>query len=411
MDGFYSAIGKRGRRENEVPENNDGNKRSNFDTGRDRALPGTNSTLYRILCPANVVGSVIGKAGIDDCVIVIFSSPLGNDKENKCSQNENENENKVEVEPVCAAHDALRRVHSVIVQQSSSGRDNDADDKKGQHNALLPSANSQIGVLIRKGGDNIRKLRSECGAQIQIRSKDELPGCAFSFGEVVVISGDVTVVKKALYAVSTFLYKHPPKEQIRWSDNLSATNTTSLLPSGPPILGTYASSYVPALRGYGSEAQSSWPLSYNPTLLAIAPKYGKSTAEKSGEEFRIPIVCPNDKIGGVIGKGGNIIKSMRKDTGASIKVEEADSDSDKCVIIVSSTELANDGVSPTLEALLQLQGKAAGRTSDKDEGGICTRLLVPSKHIRCLLGKGCNIVSEMRKHTGANIRIFRKEER
>eukprot|EP00253_Pinus_taeda_P034365 PITA_34365 len=406
MDGFYSTIGKRGRRENEVPENNDGNKRRNFDTGRDRALPGADSTLYRILCPANVVGSVIGKAGVDGCVIVIFSSPLGNDKENKCSHNENENENEVEVEvePMCAAHDALLRVHSVIVQQSSFGRDDDADDKKGQHNASLPSANSQIG------------------------------GCAFSFGEVVVISGDVTAVKKALYVVSAFLYKHPPKEQIRWSDNLSATNTTSLLPSsapalfttpnyvpqrdsmfthhgsGPPILGTYASSYVPTLGGYGSEARSSWPLSYNPALPAIAPKYGKFAAEKSGEEFRIPIVCPNDKIGGVISKGGNIIKSMRKDTRASIKVEEADSNSNKRVIVVSSTELANDGVSPTLGALLQLQGKAVGRTSDKDEGGICTRLLVPSKHIGCLLGKSGNIVSEMRKHTGANIHIFRKEE-
>eukprot|EP00253_Pinus_taeda_P020561 PITA_20561 len=408
MDGFYSAIGKRARRENEVPENNDsGNKRRNSGTGRERTLPGADSTVYRILRPVNVVGSVIGKAGkviksvsretrskikvidavpgVDDRVIVIFSSPSGNDKEKDC------NENEVEVEPVCPAQDALLRVHSVIVQQSSS-----------------------------------------------IRPKDELPACAFSFGEVVVISGDATAVKKALYAVSAFLYKHPPKEQIPWTDILSATNPTSLLPSGVPALftppnyvpqrdslfahhssgaprvnGTYASGHLPALGGYGSEARSSiWPLTYNPAL-PIAPKSWNSAVEKCPEEFLIRIVCPNDKIGGVIGKGGNIIKSMRKDTGASIKVEDAQSDSEERVIVVSSTELANDGVSPTLEAVLQLQGKTSGSTSDNDndEGGICTRLLVPSKHIGCPLGKGGNIISDMRKHTGANIRIFRKEDR
>eukprot|EP00253_Pinus_taeda_P026422 PITA_26422 len=386
MDGFYSAIGKRARRENEVPENNDsGNKRRNSGTGRERTLPGADSTVYRILCPVNVVGRVIGNAGkviksvsretrskikvidavpgVDDRVIVIFSSPSGNDKEKDC------NENEVEVEPVCPAQDALLRVHSVIVQQSSSARDNDADDKKT--------------------------------TQCSIRPKDELPACAFSFGEVIVISGDATAVKKALYAVSAFLYKHPPKEQIPWTDILSATNPTSLLPSGVPALftppnyvpqrdslfahhssgaprvnGTYASGHLPALGGYGSEARSSiWPLTYNPAL-PIAPKSGNSAVEKSPEEFRIRIVCPNDKIGGVI-------------------------------------ELANDGVSPTLEAVLQLQGKTSGSTSDNDndEGGICTRLLIPSKHIGCLLGKGGNIISDMRKHTEANIRIFRKEER
>jgi len=454
MDGFYSAIGKRARRENEVPENNDSrNKRRNSGTGRERTLPGADSTVYRILCPANVVGSVIGKAGkviksvsletrskikvidavpgVDDRVIVIFSSPSGNDKEKDC------NESEVEVEPVlCPAQDALLRVHSVIAQQSSSARDNDDDDKKRQHNARLLAASSQIGGLIGKGGNNIQKLRSESGAQIQIRPKDELPGCAFSFGEVVVISGDATAIKKALYAVSAFLYKHPPKEQIPWTDILSATNPNSLLPSivptlftppnyvpqrdslfarhssgAPRVNGTYASGHLPALGGYGSEARSSiWPLTDNPAL-PIAPKSGNSAADKSPEEFCIRIVCPNDKIGGVIGKGGNIIKSMRKDTGASIKVEDAQSDSDERVIVVSSTELASAGVSPTLEAVLQLQAKTSGSTSDKDEGGICTRLLVPSKHIGCLLGKGGNIVSEMRKHTGANIRIFRKEER
>jgi len=46
-------------------------------------------------------------------------------------------------------------VHSVIAQESSvKDKDNDAD-KKGQQNARLLVANSQIGRLIGKGRNNI----------------------------------------------------------------------------------------------------------------------------------------------------------------------------------------------------------------------------------------------------------------
>jgi transcription antitermination factor NusA-like protein len=439
MDGLHSAAGKRTRNENEFAENNDRNKRRNSGSGREQALPGADSTVYRILCPGNVVGSVIGKGGkviksliqetrseikvadavpsVDERVIVVFSSPSSKGKE-KDGEDGNDNE------PVCPAQDALLRVHSVILQESS-GRDNDAD-KRRQQNARLLVANSQIGSLIGKGGNNIQNLRSESGAQIQIPRKDKLPGCAFSFDELVLISGDETAVKKALYAVSAFLYKHPPKEQIPWVNILPATNRRSLVPSGvpafppanylpqgdslfahhnlrAPILG-YASQ-LSGLGGYESETGSARPLS-NPAL-SIFSKFGNSAVKKSPEEFSIRVLCPNDKIGGVIGKGGNTIKTMRKDTGASIKVEDAQTESDERVIVVCATELADDRVSPTLEAVLQLQGKSSG-TSDK-YGAISTRFLVPSKHIGCLLGKGGNIISEMRRQTRANIRIFGKD--
>lgn len=439
MDGSYSATGKRARTENQSAENNDRNKRRSSGSGREQVMPGPDSTVYRILCPGNVIGSVIGKGGkvikslrqethsqirvanavpgVDERMIVIFSST---------SSKEKEDEDVKENEPVCPAQDALLRVHSVIVQESA-GKDNDAD-KKRQQNARLLVANSQIGSLIGKGGNNIQKLRSDSGAQIQIPRKDELPGCALSIDELVQISGDATAVKKALYTVSAFLYKHQPKEQIPWSDILPATNQSSVVPSvlpafppanylpqgdslfayhnlGAPILGY--SSHLPGLGGYGSEAGSAWPLS-NPAPPVFS-KIGNSAVKKTSEEFSIRVLCPNDKIGGVIGKGGNVIKALRKDTGANLKVEDAQTDSDERVIVVSATELADDRVSPTLEAVVQLQGKTSG-TTDK-EGAISTRFLVPSKQIGCLLGKGGNIISEMRKQTRANIRIFRKDER
>lgn len=45
-----------------------------------------------------------------------------------------------------------------------------------------------------------------------------------------------------------------------------------------------------------------------------------------------------------------------------------------------------------------------------DKGLVSARLLVPAQQIGCLLGKGGSIIAEMRRITGANIKIFVKEQ-
>jgi hypothetical protein len=73
----------------------------------------------------------------------------------------------------------------------------------------------------------------------------------------------------------------------------------------------------------------------------------------------------------------------------------------------SLLQFADDQVSPTIEALLQLQGRTTARS--ENEGHITTRLLVPSNQIGCLIGKAGSIISEMRKTSRADIRILSKE--
>lgn len=46
----------------------------------------------------------------------------------------------------------------------------------------------------------------------------------------------------------------------------------------------------------------------------------------------------------------------------------------------------------------------------KKESNVIARLAVSSNHVGCLLGKGGAIVSEMRKATGASIRIIDKDQ-
>ncbi|KAH9315612.1 hypothetical protein KI387_024239, partial [Taxus chinensis] len=129
----------------------------------------------------------------------------------------------------------------------------------------------------------------------------------------------------------------------------------------------------------------------------------------SGEELVFRVLCPNKKIGGIIGKGGTIIKKLREEIGVKIKVTDSVPGSDDRIIIISSNEAPDDNVSPAQEALLHIQSQIVDLGPDKD-GVITTRLLVPANQVGSLIGKGGSIISEMRRATGANIRILPRKD-
>lgn len=68
------------------------------------------------------------------------------------------------------------------------------------------------------------------------------------------------------------------------------------------------------------------------------------------------------------------------------------------LILVQSPQ---DLKSMAVEAVLMLQGKI----NDEDDDIVTMRLLIPSKVIGCIIGKGGSIVNEIRKRTKADIRI------
>lgn len=175
------------------------------------------------------------------------------------------------------------------------------------------------------------------------------------------------------------------------------------------------------------------------------------------------ILCPAPKIGSVIGKGGSIIKNLRQESGAKIKIADAIPGVDERVIIISSTDRGSDrgrgkdggtrdsrsgdkgrdarsrerdgvkiekdrdsshGDSEKLtsaqEALFKVHARiiadieisgADGSDQDEEPGQqVVTRLLVPNNQIGCLLGKGGKIIEQMRQSTGAQIRVLPKDQ-
>lgn len=140
------------------------------------------------------------------------------------------------------------------------------------------------------------------------------------------------------------------------------------------------------------------------------------------------ILCHDMKAGGVIGKSGSIIKSIRQHTGAWINVHEPVAGDEERIIEISDTRRRDpDGrmpsFSPAQEALLLIHDRILesdpGFVEEEDEYGggrggggskrVSSRLIVSKMHVGCLLGKGGKIIEQMRIETKTQIRILPRD--
>ncbi|XP_078434373.1 KH domain-containing protein HEN4-like [Wolffia australiana] len=350
-------------------------------------------TAFRVLCPADKTGGVIGKGGAivrqfreetgaririedsvhrsDDRVILI----VGDGQPRK----RNGGGEEADLSPV---QRALIRVFERIlrVEEEKVGEGEDREIQ-GLVVCRLLAPSSQVGCVLGKGGKIVEKIRQESGAQIRVLSVEQVPACAAPGDELIHISGSFSSVKRAVMAVSGCL-----------QDN-SRTDNSSYLAGKP--MGSVVSGSVMESFPHRSFSGGHHPSDY----------HSRKFVE---EDILFRMLCTNDKVGSIIGKGGSIVRALQSDTGASIKIVDAIPDSEERVIAISARESSELRHSPAQEAVLRVYARLAEAGAEKGPAA-SARLLVPSQQIGCLMGKGGNIISEMRRATGANIRIFLKE--
>ncbi|KAK6913278.1 K Homology domain, type 1 [Dillenia turbinata] len=407
MAGQRNSYGKRSHSQSDYGDN-EGSKRRNSSDDKDQFTIGSDDTVYRYLCPAKRIGSIIGKGGeivkqlrvdtkakirigetvpgCEERVVTIYSS---SDETNSFDDSDSY---------ICPAQDALFRVHDRVVAEEMSA-DEDSEGPQVTIRLLVPS--DQIGCVIGKGGQIVQNIRSETGAQVRILKNENLPSCALSSDELLQISGSASVVRKALYEVASRLHDNPSRSQ-----HLLATAVPSVYQAGGSLVGPGGGAPImglaPLVAPYGGyKAESGeWP----------RPFYSVPRDEASSKDFSLKIVCPVSCVGGVIGKGGAIIKQIRQDSGAGIKVDSSAVEGDDCLITISTKEVFEDTFSPTIDAAVRLQPRCSEK-AERDSGitSFTTRLLVPTSRIGCLIGKGGAIITELRRVTQANIRILSKE--
>ncbi|KAL4581781.1 hypothetical protein LXL04_006309 [Taraxacum kok-saghyz] len=409
-----SSHGKRSHSQSDYSDHGRSSKRRNNSDDRGQNSIGSDDTVYRYLCPSKRIGSIMGRggdiikqlrseskskirigetvSGCDERVVTIHST---SDETNDFDDNDDR---------VCPAMDALFKVYDRVVADDLADDQDPEETPQVTVRLLVPS--DQIGCVIGKGGQIVQNIRTDTGAQVRIVKDNHLPACALSSDELVQISGEASVVRKALFQISTRLHDNPSRSQ----HLLSSSSTPNLYPSGgggggslmgapggPPIMGL--TPLVGPYGGYKNEG-GDWPRGFYP-----GPR-----EDSSPREFHLRLICPTANIGGVIGKGGGVINQIRQETGAGVKVDSSATEADDCIISISAKEVFEDTFSPAIEAALRLQPRCSERV-ERDSGLISftTRLLVPTSRIGCLIGKGGAIISEIRRITKANIRILSKE--
>ncbi|KAL6562508.1 hypothetical protein OROGR_003515 [Orobanche gracilis] len=131
-------------------------------------------------------------------------------------------------------------------------------------------------------------------------------------------------------------------------------------------------------------------------------------------------LCPLRKIGSIIGIGGDIAKQLRAQTHAKIRISETIPGCDERVITIYSlseetNSYGNEHVCPAQDALFRVHSKVVAEDSSvkgsscEESMQVTVRLLVPSDQIGCVIGKGGQIIQNIRNETLAQIRILGSE--
>mmetsp|Transcript_18166 Transcript_18166/g.51236 ORF Transcript_18166/g.51236 Transcript_18166/m.51236 type:complete len:316 (+) Transcript_18166:289-1236(+) len=130
-------------------------------------------------------------------------------------------------------------------------------------------------------------------------------------------------------------------------------------------------------------------------------------SEMMGEEPVVPrvhlnMVVHQSLVGSIIGKGGEIINSIREKSGAKVIISEAPNGSDERDVLVKGSE---ESVRMAVELIMQ-------RMEDENAGdfSVSMKVLVPNELAGALIGTGGENIQRMRKTYDCKIEIFEKRQ-
>lgn len=119
------------------------------------------------------------------------------------------------------------------------------------------------------------------------------------------------------------------------------------------------------------------------------------------------MIMNGKEVGSIIGKGGEIINSIREDSTAKIHITDG-SVPERVVTVTGSTDSIFKAYTLMCKKLEDEEGgRSSGRDSrsSSDRGGLTLRLVVPASQCGSLIGKGGAKIKEIREVTGASIQV------
>ncbi|KAH1234407.1 KH domain-containing protein HEN4 [Glycine max] len=389
--------------------NRSNNKRPVF-----KVLPG--QIAFRLVCHASIVGGLIGSSGS-------IVSQLRRETACKihCEDSLSSAEDRVilvigsvsprkglqlgdggEVE-VSSAQEAIVRVFERVWGLEAEKGVNSNRAVNSEVFSKLLAHTSQIGAVVGKGGKNITAIRNSTGAKIRVCPP---PQCATKDEELVLITGGILAVKKALISVSHCLQDCPPLCKVPVSSSIPTVSSFDRSSSDPNAeLFPRLNSLLTSMEGLSI---------YERTTNS---NESSNRDSKGGEhEVVFRLLCSNNVAGSVIGKRGAIVRALESKTGASIIFAAPLSEHAERIVTISAIESLESCNSPAQDAVILVFariiedhiGKGFLQVSSM-ESPVTARLLVATSTVNSWSGNEGQVILELREVTGADIQILHGE--
>ncbi|KAK1286133.1 hypothetical protein QJS10_CPB20g01358 [Acorus calamus] len=163
-----------------------------------------------------------------------------------------------------------------------------------------------------------------------------------------------------------------------------------------------------------SEAPSDTEKEEEETAVAAHVTEKKWPGWPGDNVFRL--IVPVLKVGGIIGRKGELIKKLCEETRARVRILESGIRTSDRVVLISGKEELEAERSPAMEAVLRVFKRVNGINESVDEaalsGAACSiRLLVASTQAMSLIGKQGSLIKSIQESSGASVRVLPADER
>ncbi|VDO94038.1 unnamed protein product, partial [Soboliphyme baturini] len=236
-----------------------------------------------------------------------------------------------------------------------------------------------VGLIIGRGGENISAIQNDSGCRIQMSQSTPVPDDSGRMMRSCTLTGSPISIEKAKCLMEAIIMKAgeslPPSRMTSLSNSVSQN-------------GAYSTPGAPG----------------------IAP--GSALSAKT---MTVEVLIPGSKCGLVIGKGGEIIKSLEEKAGVKMVMIQENSQ-------VSSTPkpLRIIGEPEKVEYAKKLVDKILNSKDDRipphsDYGGLSGNkttgeIIVPKSAVGVIIGRNGEVIKRLTQDTGAKIQFRRNED-
>jgi len=133
--------------------------------------------------------------------------------------------------------------------------------------------------------------------------------------------------------------------------------------------------------------------------------------------LHLKLLIPSSSSGAIIGKGGETIAEIQKNTGTKMKMSKANDyypgTTERVLLVTGTKDAIEDVVNMVVSKIAQFMGEKRASRPEMDDGSDREKqikLIVPNSTAGMIIGKGGAYVREMKERSGAFVQLSQKAD-